>query len=143
MQNPSFEGARRWVVIAGVVYVASGIGLAAISFAPDLLAWVTRLAVPELGTPDRALATYAGIAGGLTVGFGVAMACAGRAVTPASALVRGLLAWFAVDTAASLAHGSWQNALGNVLFLLVGLPPLWLLAARSRDELDERHPTTA
>ncbi len=104
---------------------------------------MTRLAIPEALAPDRALGLYAGVAGGLTAGFGAAIVGVARA-TSLSAATRavaiGLVTWFLVDTSASLAHESWQNAIGNFVFLGVGLPPVWLLGRGARSMRSAREP---
>lgn len=125
--------ARRLTEIAGWIYVASGLALAAASLWPAALAFVTSLVAPGAGPPDRVRGLFAGVAGGLTVGFGAALVGLARATTlamAARAMATAVAAWFLVDTSASLAHGSWQNALGNVGFLVIGLLPLRALASQ-------------
>ncbi|MBK6693322.1 MAG: hypothetical protein IPG50_14110 [Myxococcales bacterium] len=129
------ERARRFASVGGWLYVASGLALVALSFAPPWLGALTRLAVPEAAAPDRALALYAGVAGGLTVGLGVAVVAAVREAhtSGVACVAQGVFAWFVVDTLASLGHGSWQNAIGNTAFLLLAAP-LWSLRRASAKE---------
>ena len=129
------KNARLLAEVAGWAYVASGLALAVVSLSPTALQLVNALAVPEASSPDRIARVYAGVGGGLTAGFGAAMVGVARAQTLAMAargMTLGLVSWFVVDTGASLAHGSWQNAIGNVLFFMLGLPPMWALAATER-----------
>jgi hypothetical protein len=137
---------RLFVEIAGWTYASSGVALALISFSSPALAALTALVVPEATTPDRALCVYAGVAGGLTVGLGASLIGVARASSLARAfrgLAVGLLSWFLVDTAASLAHGSWQNALGNLLFLPIGLLPLWRLGKATAPPSMKAEPSPA
>jgi hypothetical protein len=41
------------------------------------------------------------------------------------AVLTGMLAWFFLDSAGSVASGNASNAFFNVLVLLVGVGPLW------------------
>ncbi len=117
---------RAWLKAAGIVYVVAGSALTLLSFVPPWLERIDRLLVPGAAFPDVACRTYAGVAGGLTAGIGamivgLATTCDSRG---ARALAAGLGVWFVLDTTASLGHGAWPNAVGNVLFLAIGLVPL-------------------
>ncbi len=46
------------------------------------------------------------------------------------AVVAGLLAWFCLDSAGSIASGNTSNAFINVLVLLLAVGPLWLPAPK-------------
>jgi hypothetical protein len=76
------------------------------------------------------------IGGGITVGWGVLVwMVAGRILPENPALgrdilVRSLLAWFVVDSTASVLSGVPQNAAANLLFLAVFLYPLWRMERR-------------
>ena len=125
---------RKLTQVAGWMYVASGIALAIASLFPSALHFLDRLAVPEAAVPERIVGLYAGVGGGLTAGFGVAMIGLARAKDLRAAfrgMGLGLVTWYAVDTGASLLHGSWQNALGNTAFLAIGLLPLVLFVRRA------------
>jgi hypothetical protein len=71
------------------------------------------------------------IGGGITVGWGVLIWMVAGHILPEnpalgrSILQRSLLAWFVVDSTASILAGVPQNAAANVLFLLAFLYPLW------------------
>jgi F0F1-type ATP synthase membrane subunit c/vacuolar-type H+-ATPase subunit K len=144
--DDSKSTARRWTEIAGWAYIVSGVALAVASLSPGALHFITTLVIPDAGPPVRAEALYAGIGGGLTAGFGAAMAGFARATTMATgarAFAVGLVTWFVVDTGASLGHGSWQNAIGNVVFLALGLAPVWALGASGEKARMERSAETA
>lgn len=119
----------RYVALAGWGYALSGLGLVALSFVPRALAAVIEVALPASGPPGRAAALMLGIGGGLTAGMGVTLALVARGAAQGPravfrGLAAGLIAWWAVDSLASLGHGSWQNAVSNTGFLLLGLVPL-------------------
>lgn len=116
---------EKWIRLSGWIYVVAGVGLFVASLVPSLQHRVDLLLVPGAAPPDALRGVYASVAGGLTAGVG-AMLVRVDERTDVRLLVTGLLTWFVIDTAGSLAHGSWQNALGNVLFLVVGLGPLLL-----------------
>lgn len=71
------------------------------------------------------------IGGGITVGWGVLVWMVASHILPENPalgraiLLRSLLAWFLVDSTASVLADVPQNAVANVLFLLVFLYPLW------------------
>jgi hypothetical protein len=70
------------------------------------------------------------IGGGITVGWGVLVWMVAGHIMPENPalgrdiLVKSLLAWFVVDSTASILAGVPQNAAANALFLLVFLYPL-------------------
>ncbi len=145
-QDPSKNTARRWTAIAGWAYVVSGVGLALASLSPGALRFITTLVLSDPGRPGGAEGLFAGVAGGLTAGFGAAMAFFARATstaTGARAFAVGLATWFVVDTGASLALGSWQNAVGNVGFFALGLAPVAALGAGRGATTTEGTPETA
>ncbi len=81
------------------------------------------------------------LTGGFLLGWGVLIwGLSGRAYDLAPEAVRrsvlaGLLAWFALDSAGSVAAGAASNVFFNILVLLLGVGPLWTPA---RDTLDTR-----
>jgi hypothetical protein len=126
--------AWRWTTWVGALYALVGAGFVGASFSTSALSTLNAILVPDLTPPTQSVRMYAAVMGAVIVGLGVLLARVARSVErgPAAiarALRDGLLAWFVVDTVASLLHGSWQNALFNVLSLSAGLPPL-VLAAR-------------
>ena len=120
---------RRWLAVAGWAYVISGVAFAIGSLSPAFLDLVQGVALPGGGPAGAGVGLWAGIGGGLTAGLGAIFVAAARALDQgpaavARALAIGVGVWFVVDSAASAAHGSWQNVIGNLGFLAVGLPPL-------------------
>jgi hypothetical protein len=126
--------ARRFLGLAGWLYLAAGVAMAVASFFPPALVGALSLVLPVTGA-DAGAGLLLGIAGGLTAGFGATMVGVSRgpdAVLDAGAraLATGVVTWFAIDSAASLGHGAWPNALANVAFLAIGLLPLAFLGPR-------------
>lgn len=112
----------------------SGLGFALLAVAaPDLLATLYRLAGPgtvtEVGPAAR---LGAGIYGGLLVGWGLHFWMAARGASVCRAGSVGLLAWFLVDSLASVATGYPWNAASNALFLLMFFPVLRVGLRRAR-----------
>src|SRR5688500_5736544 len=118
--------ARKWMETIGWMYVVMGVGFVAVSFAPSALGEVTRIALPNANAPDRAVALFAAIGGGLTAGMGAMLALVARALDRGGAAVAramgvGLFVWFVLDSGASIGHGAWRNALSNTLLFAPGL----------------------
>lgn len=112
----------RPLVRASAVLLISGIGFVGEAiFAPDLLRWFYELvASPETVTDMSAAARLgAALFGALTFGWGVTLLQAGRGVSLVKAATAGVVAWFVVDSLASLALGYAWNALSNAGFLVV------------------------
>ena len=99
----------------------------------DLLGW--RLTRPSdyLGDDTRFLSA---VTGGFLLGWGVMIWCLSAWVYPMApdpvrrTVVAGLLAWFCLDSAGSIASGNPSNAGFNVVVLLIAVGPLW---RRARD----------
>lgn len=97
----------------------------------DLLSWpldgAQTFAAPEL----RFLSA---VTGGFLLGWGVMIWCLSAWVYDAHpegvrrAVLFGLLAWFVLDSAGSIASGTPSNALFNIPVLLIAAGPLWLPA---------------
>ena len=97
--------------------------LAASPFA-DRLVWLFVQVQPgvEAATADSpTLRWVAGIAGGVWAGWGASMFSQTMGRTPAWALRAGLLVWFLLDSAASVANGAPLNIFVNLSLLLPGL----------------------
>lgn len=101
----------------------TGVLLSLFSIAGLDLALVFGFLDPGVGlhTTDVAGRLGFGIAGGLMAGW--AITCDGWLHgRPAATTIRqGAVAWFVLDSAASLACGMWPNALFNVVFLVAML----------------------
>ena len=118
---------RVWMERSGWAYVAAGMVIVALAFAPSWLDALDRLALAGADPATPITRLYAAIAGALTAGLGVTIALSARwldrgPAAVARALGAGVLTWFVLDSGASLALGSWQNVVGNLGFLLLGLP---------------------
>ncbi len=81
------------------------------------------------------------VSGGFLTGWGVMIWCLSSWVYPLAAepvrrtVVAGLIAWFCVDSAGSLASGAPSNVAFNIVVLLLAVGPLWRPA---RDEAFRR-----
>lgn len=71
------------------------------------------------------------LAGGFLFGWGICIWCLQKWVYDKApeevrkSVVIGLLAWFIVDSAGSIASGNASNAFFNAIFLLIAVGPLW------------------
>ncbi len=129
------SSAWRLTSAAGALYSLVGATFVAASFDDGALAFLDALLVPDEGPITPSVRLYAAVMGAVVMGLGVMIARVATSVDRGSAAIGralrdAVLVWFVVDTTASLLHGSWQNALLNLLSLAAGLPPI-LLAARS------------
>ena len=98
-----------------------------------------RLTLDLLSWPIDGLTTYASpdtrflsaLTGGFLLGWGVTIWCLSVWVYDAApeavrrTVLTGVLAWFVLDSAGSLASGNTSNAFFNVMVLLVAVGPLW------------------
>jgi len=94
----------------------------------DILSWPVDGATVWNSPDTRFLSA---LTGGFLLGWGVMIwGLAARVYDAAPDAVRrtvltGLLAWFVLDSAGSIASGNASNALFNVLVLLLAVGPLW------------------
>ena len=94
----------------------------------DILSWPLDGATTYASPDVRFLSA---LAGGFLLGWGVMIWCLGIWVyDKAPEMVRksvlyGILAWFLLDSAGSIASGNATNVIFNVLILLIGVGPLW------------------
>ena len=131
----ALSNAWRWVARVGVLYALVGATFTLASFYDPLLSLLGEILVPDREPPTASVRMYAAVMGAVVLGLGATMFRVARSVDQgpvgvARGLRDGLLAWFLVDTTASLLHGSWQNSIFNVLSLAVGLPPLMVVARK-------------
>ncbi len=79
--------------------------------------------------PDTRFLTA--LTGGFLLGWSVMIWCLSAFVYDAApepvrkSVLCGLLAWFVLDSAGSIASGNASNALFNILVLLIAVGPLW------------------
>ncbi len=100
---------------------------------------LARLTLDILSWPLDGLQTYtspdtrflSALTGGFLFGWGVMIWCLSAWVYAAQpeavrrTVLIGILAWFVLDSAGSIASGTPSNAFFNVIVLLVAVGPLW------------------
>ena len=128
---------KAWLKVTAIVVGSFGpvftLGTMVQTLAParltlNLLAW--RLDSPmTFSAPDTRF--LSAVTGGFLLGWGVLIWCLSRWVYDAApegvrkSVVTGLLAWFFLDSAGSIASGNPSNALFNIPVLLLAVGPLW------------------
>jgi hypothetical protein len=94
----------------------------------DLLSWPLDGATTYEHPDTRFLSA---LTGGFLFGWGVTIWCLATWVYDAApdgvrkSVLTGLLAWFVLDSAGSIASGNAPNAGINILVLLIAVGPLW------------------
>jgi hypothetical protein len=94
----------------------------------DLLGWPLDGATTWASPDTRFLSA---LTGGLLLGWGVMIWCLSAWVYDKApeavrrSVLAGLLSWFVLDSAGSIASGNPSNALFNVIILLIAVGPLW------------------
>lgn len=97
-------------------------------FTLDLLSWPIDGATTYDSPDTRFLSA---LTGGFLLGWGVTIWCLSAWVYDAApegvrrTVLAGLLSWFVLDSAGSIASGNTSNAVINVLVLLAAVGPLW------------------
>jgi hypothetical protein len=97
----------------------------------DLLSWPLD-GMQSYASPDTRF--LSALTGGFLFGWGVMIWCLSVWVYDAQpeavrrTVLIGILAWFVLDSAGSIASGTPSNALFNIIVLLVAVGPLWLPA---------------
>jgi hypothetical protein len=100
---------------------------------------LARLTLDILSWPLDGIQTYtspdtrflSALTGGFLFGWGVMIWCLSEWVYDAQpevvrrAVVAGILAWFVLDSAGSIASGTPSNAFFNIIVLLLAVGPLW------------------
>ncbi|HRE91059.1 MAG TPA: hypothetical protein PK095_18195 [Myxococcota bacterium] len=110
----------RW---GGLATMGFGLGFVVLLFVPEALEALYALAGPGQDTRMTPTALIGvAIYAGLMVGWGLTLHLAGRGVHIAKAAAAGLVAWWIVDSGASIALGFPLNAVSNLGFLLVFTP---------------------
>lgn len=118
---------KKTLVLAGGATAVLGVAFAVASVAfPDGLTKLYALAAAPGVDPtlEPAGRLGAGIYGGLMAGWGTTLCLLGREVGVVRAAAAGLVAWWAVDSAASIALGFPGNAVSNTALLAVFTPVL-------------------
>lgn len=94
----------------------------------DILSWPVDGATTYASPDTRFLSA---LTGGFLLGWGVMIWCLSLWVYDAApegvrrAVLAGVLGWFCLDSAGSVASGNASNVLFNVVVLLVAVGPLW------------------
>ncbi len=126
-----------WLKIAAIIIGSFGpvffLGTMAATLEParftlDLLSWPIDGATTYDSPDTRFLSA---LTGGFLLGWGVTIWCLSAWVYDAApegvrrTVLAGLLSWFVLDSAGSIASGNTSNAVINVLVLLAAVGPLW------------------
>lgn len=126
-----------WLKIAAVIVGSFGpvffLGTMAATAEParftlDVLTWPIDGSVTYAAPDTRFLSA---LTGGFLLGWGVTIWCLAAWVHDAApegvrrTVVTGLLAWFCLDSAGSIASGHAANALINAIVLFTAVGPLW------------------
>ena len=93
----------------------------------DLLSW--RIHGATYASPDTRF--LSALTGGFLLGWGVMIWCLSTWVYDAApegarkSVLTGVIAWFLLDSAGSIASGNPSNAVFNVIVLFAAVGPLW------------------
>ena len=126
-----------WMKFSGVALIGFGImgffGTMPATNEPlrwglDLLSW------PLDGFPSyesREIWFLSALSGGFLTGWGVTMYCVSLwlydldGARCRKTVFAGLLGWFLVDSSGSITSGNWENAVWNILVLVILVGPMW------------------
>ncbi len=126
-----------WLKITAIVIGAFGpiffLGTMAPTLEParltlDILSWPLDGATTYASPDTRFLSA---LTGGFLFGWGVMIWCLSTWVYDAApeavrrTVLAGVLAWFVLDSAGSIASGNASNAVFNIAVLLLAVGPLW------------------
>lgn len=135
MRSQAFH--KLWLKVAAAIVGSFGpvffLGTMAATAEParftlDLLSWPLD-GGSSYASPDTRF--LSALTGGFLFGWGVTIWCLAQWVHDAApegvrrTVLTGLLAWFCLDSAGSIASGNAANAVINVIVLLTAVGPLW------------------
>lgn len=138
LQSPAFH--KFWLKITAIVVGSFGpvffLGTMEPTLEParltlDLLSWPIDGATTYASPDTRFLSA---LTGGFLLGWGVMIWCLSVWVYDLApefvrrSVMAGILSWFFLDSAGSIASGNVSNAAFNVLVLLLAAGPLWVKA---------------
>jgi hypothetical protein len=112
------------LVALGLLFVAAGLPLEAVALgAPSVLGSLLQLLSFGASPGELTAAARLGcaLAGALTAGWGLMVLFLGQGWPVRRALVASTIAWFVLDSGASVALGFGGNAISNVGFLVAVL----------------------
>ncbi len=135
---------RRWLALGAAYGVLAGTGIIALALLPaecGLTAFFRAVFMFHVDGPGGVTAASrlaTAVTGALTAGLSViAWSLRPDPSTPRAsdqragkALAAGVLTWFVLDSAASVALGGAVNVIGNLTFLIALLPPSLAMASR-------------
>ena len=128
---------KLWLKVAAVVIGSFGpvffLGTMAATQEParlslDILSWPID-GTPSWASPDTHF--LSALTGGFLLGWGVMIWCLSLWVYDLApegtrkSVLAGILAWFLLDSAGSIASGNASNAAFNIIVLLLAVGPLW------------------
>ena len=128
---------KAWLKVTAVIVGSFGpiffLGTMAQTLEParwslDLLSWPIDGATTYASPDTRFLSA---LTGGFLLGWGVMIWCLSTWVYDLApeptrkTVLAGILAWFCLDSAGSIASGNPSNAVFNVIVLLLAVGPLW------------------
>ena len=117
-----------------VALAAHPVSVAPANFLADLAFWPVD---GKQAVDSDSARLLAAIAGGIMVGFGVALGMLAKNVLPkhphlaAHIISASILSWFAVDSLGSLAAGSYLNVLSNMALAALFLVPAFMISRAS------------
>ncbi|MEM7744613.1 MAG: hypothetical protein AAF409_12980 [Pseudomonadota bacterium] len=134
---------KTWLKVSAVVigFFGPALTLGAMPATDEVARWgLDLLTWPLDGFPSYTSAEIrflSALTGGFLVGWGVMIWLLSVHVHDHApegvrkAVLYGVLAWFVMDSIGSITSGHWQNAVWNVLVLLIVVGPMWTPASQT------------
>lgn len=146
---------KSWLLVTAVVVGVFGpvFSLGALTSTSEPARWtLDLLSWPVDGTQSYDFPTIrflSALTGGFLFGWGVMILCLRAWVYDAApdgvrrCVVAGVLSWFVLDSAGSIASGNPSNVAFNLAVLLIAIGPLWRPALHTEDSQDLPAASTA